>query len=219
MIQEENKARLSTTKVKDKGVKKADMKSLITIKTKNVNSIKGTQCSREEAVLTHLKQTQKQWDAWVFTETWRPEHSEIIDFEAEEEIDEEVDKKEHEPGKEALTADTDIKKQEGVSPRRTRHCLFGCGGKKCRGVAIVINARHAKNAEMEVVNENVCAVNLRLHGQRTCIIAVYMPHASKCSEEHERVYTELSKLIKKAKKDKKGRGFGRRLQCSSVQNR
>ena len=56
---------------------------------------------------------------------------------------------------------------------------------------------------MEVVNENVCAVNLRLHGQRTCIIAIYMPHAGKCSDEQERLYIELSKLIKKAKKNKR----------------
>ena len=127
MIQDESKARLPTTKVKDKGIKKAYIKSFITIKTKNVNSIKETQGSREEAVLTHLKQTQKQWDAWVFTETWRPEHREIIDFDAEAESEEEIDQKEQDPGKEALTADTEGEKQVCVSPRRTRHCLFGCG--------------------------------------------------------------------------------------------
>ena len=44
---------------------------------------------------------------------------------------------------------------------------------------------------------------MRLNGQRRCIIAVYMPHASKCSDEQESVYTELSKLIKKATKDKR----------------
>ena len=66
------------------------MKGLITIKTKNVNSIRRTQGSREEAVLTHLKQTQQQWDAWVFTETWRSEQNEIIDFDAEAESDEEI---------------------------------------------------------------------------------------------------------------------------------
>ena len=82
-IQDESKARLPTTKVNDKGIKKADTKGFITIKTKNVNSIKETQGSREEAVLTHLKQTQKQWDAWVFTETWRSEQNDIIDFDAE----------------------------------------------------------------------------------------------------------------------------------------
>ena len=57
---------------KTRRTKKADMKRLITIKTKNVNSIMRTQGSREEVVLTHLKQTQKEWDAWIFTETWRP---------------------------------------------------------------------------------------------------------------------------------------------------
>ena len=102
-----------------------------------------------------------------------------------------------------MKAGTDGNQKGCEPPRRTRHCLFACGGKNARGVAIVINVRHAKNAEMEVVNENVCAVNLRLHGQRTCIIAVYMPHAGKCSDEHERVYAELSKLIKKAKNNKR----------------
>ena len=188
---------------KTRRTKKADMKGLITIKTKNVNSIMRTQGSREEAVLTHLKQTQKEWDAWIFTETWRPEQNEIIDFEAEAESDEEPIHQEHESinAGDQLAAAADIDGTHKVSEptRRSRHCLFACGGKNARGVAIVINARHAKNAEMDAVNENVCAVNLRLNGQRTCIIAVYMPHAGKCSEEHESVYTELSKVIKQNK--------------------
>ena len=100
--------------------------------------------------------------------------------------------------------------------RRARHCRVACGGKKARGVAIVINVRHAKHAEMDAVNENVCAVNLRLNGQRTCLIAVYMPHAGKCNEEHESVYTKLSTLITKNKKGQKGRDSGRRLQCGSL---
>ena len=60
IIKEETITRLPQMIGKDKGIKKADMKGLITIKTKNVNSIRRTQGSREEAVLTHLKQTQKQ---------------------------------------------------------------------------------------------------------------------------------------------------------------
>ena len=67
----------------------------------------------------------------------------------------------------------------------------------------MINARHAKHAEMEAVSDNICAVNLKMNGQRTCIIAVYMPHDGRCSEEQERVYTELSMLIKKAKREKR----------------
>ena len=53
---------------------------------------------------------------------------------------------------------------------------------------------------MIVVNENVCAVNVKFHGQKTCIIAVYMPHAGKCSDEQEVVYTEIIKLIKNVNK-------------------
>ena len=153
----------------------------------------------------HLMQTQRDWDAWVFTETWRPEQNEVIDFEAEAESDEELVHKEHEPD----NSDDQLATEDGEDgihkvrepTRRARHCLFACGGQKARGVAIVINARHAKHAEMDAVNENVCAVNLRINGQRTCIIAVYMPHAGKCSEEHESVYTELSRIIKNAKRD------------------
>ena len=81
--------------------------------------------------------------------------------------------------------------------------MFGCGGKTARGVAIVINARHAKGAELIVVNENVCAVNVKFHGQKTFIIAVYMPHAGKCSDEQETVYQEITKLMKTAKKNKR----------------
>ena len=62
---------LLTTKQSTRN-KKAVTQGLIIIKTKHVNSIRHTQGSREEVVLTHLKQTQKDWDAWVFTETWRP---------------------------------------------------------------------------------------------------------------------------------------------------
>ena len=203
MIDKDNMARLSATTIKPKGNKKIDTKGLINIKTKNVNSIKGTQGSREETVMTHFKQTPQKWDAWVFTETWRPDRSEIVDFDAEAESEEEVEQTDHETGKEELAAEKEGVKKTCVSPRCTRHCLFGCGGKTARGVAIVINARHSKSAEMEVVNENVCAVNLRLQGQRTCIIAVYMPHAGKCSGEQEIVYTEISKLIKNAKKNKR----------------
>ena len=42
-----------------------------------------------------------------------------------------------------------------------------------------------------------------MNGQPTCIIAVYMPHAGRCNEEQEKVYTELSRLIKKAKREKR----------------
>ena len=64
----------------------------------------------------------------------------------------------------------------------------------------MINARHAKHAEMEAVNENICPVNLKMNGHPTCIIVVYMPHAGRCSEEQEQVYTELARLINKAKR-------------------
>ena len=62
----------------------------------------------------------------------------------------------------------------------------------------MINARHAKHAEMEAVNENICPVNLKMNGHPTCIIVVYMPHAGRCSEEQEKVYTELARLINNA---------------------
>ena len=107
----------------------------------------------------------------------------------------------------ATAVDDDGTQKVREPTRRARHCFFACGGQKARGVAIVINSRHAKHSDMESVNENVCAVNLRLNGQRTCIIAVYMPHAGNCSEEHESVYTELSKLIKTAN-ETNGSWFG-----------
>ena len=168
IIKEDSKSRHSTkpslTTNQSRRTKNAGIKGLITIKTKNVNSIKHTQGSREEAVLTHLKQTQKDWDAWVFTETWRPEQNEVIDFEAEAQSDEEPVHKEHEPGNSenqlATVVDDDGIHKVREPTRRARHCFFACGGQKARGVAIVINARHAKHAEMDAVNENVCAVNL-----------------------------------------------------------
>ena len=191
------------------------IKGLITIKTKHVNSIKNLQSEREEAVLTHLKQIQQNWDAWVFTETWRSEPHEIIDFDGEAEIEEEsahkvqggdsnVDQSKGCDIKITIETGAEDKQQVRESARCARHCFFACGGKqKARGVAIVINARHAKHAEMEAVNENICAVNLKMNGQRTCIIAVYMPHAGRCSEEQENVYTELSRLIKQSKREKR----------------
>ena len=139
-------------------------------------------------MMNYLRQSQKGWDAWILTETWRPNRSEVVDFEAEDESDEETDHTKNCKGNEEVEDTKENDKQASVSPRRMRHCLFGCGGKTARGVAIVINARHAKGAEMIVVNENVCAVNVKFHGQKTCIIAVYMPHASKCSDEQEVIY-------------------------------
>ena len=164
LIEKDKKAKLSPTTIKTKNNKKIDTKGLINITTKNVNSIKAEQGSREETVMNHLKQTQKEWDAWIFTETWRPDRSEIVDFDAEAESEEEADQTDNETGKEGVEATKEGEKQTCVSPRRMRHCLFGCGGKTARGVTIVINARHYKSAEMEVVNENVCAFNVRLHG-------------------------------------------------------
>ena len=59
IIKEETRTRLPMMTGKTKGNNTTDMKGLITIKTKNVNSIRRTQGSREEAVLTHLTHTQK----------------------------------------------------------------------------------------------------------------------------------------------------------------
>ena len=102
-----------------------------------------TQGSREAAVLTHLKQTQTEGDAWIFTETWRPEQNEIIDFEAEAKSDEEPVHKKHESinagDQLAAAADTDSTHKVSEPTRSSRHCLFACVGKNARGVAIVIN--------------------------------------------------------------------------------
>ena len=131
IIKEEAKTRLPMMTGKTKGNNTTDMKGLITIKTKNVNSIRRTQGSREEVVLTHLKQTQKEWDAWIFTETLRSEQNEIIDFEAEAESDEETIHKEQESvnAEDHLKAGIDGNQKVCEPPRRTRHCLFACGGK------------------------------------------------------------------------------------------
>ena len=167
----------------------------------------------------------------MFTETWRGEPNEVIDFDGEAESDEEVADNVHacirgtrgdsNAGQTkggdtkiiAATVDED-KQQVRESARNARHCFVACGGKhKASGVAIVINARHAKHAEMEAVNENICAVNLKMHGQRTCIIAVYIPHAGRSSDEQENVYTELSRLINKNKKREEVDSARRGLQC------
>ena len=66
----------------------------------------------------------------------------------------------------------------------------------------MINSRPAKHAEMDAVNENICVVNLTMNGHLMCIIAVYMPHAGRCSDEQENVYNELTRLIKKAKSER-----------------
>ena len=42
-----------------------------------------------------------------------------------------------------------------------------------------------------------------MHLKKARIIAVYMPHAGRCSEEQEKVYTELSRLTKKSKREKR----------------
>ena len=73
-----------------------------------------------------------------------------MDFQADEEESEEDDqnKKDGNNTKEN-TEDTNKKEvQSHESPRRARrtHSLFACGGKKARGVAIVVNARHTKDA-------------------------------------------------------------------------
>ena len=155
-------------------------------------------------LMNHLRQSQKDWDAWILTETWRSNQSEVVAFQAEDESDEDNDHAKDGKGEEEVDDTNEKEKQTSESPRRVRqHCMFGCGGKTARGVAIVINARHAKGAELIVVNENVCAVNVKFHGQTTCIIDVYMLHASKCSDEQEAVYQEITKLMKTVKKNKR----------------
>ena len=57
MIEKDKKAKLSPTTIKTKNNKQIDTKGFINIKTKNVNSIKAEQGSREETVMNHLKQT------------------------------------------------------------------------------------------------------------------------------------------------------------------
>ena len=67
----------------------------------------------------------------------------------------------------------------------------------------MINARHAKHAEMDAVNENMCVVNVKTNGHLMCIIAVYMPHAGRCSDEQENVYNALTRFITKAKSERR----------------
>ena len=55
-----------------------------------MQSIQNTLSARDEAVIGHLRKTSNEWDAWVLTETWRNETSEIIDFDGEAESEEEV---------------------------------------------------------------------------------------------------------------------------------
>ena len=88
MIQEEGKAKLTSTTKNTKDKKRSEDNGAIRIKTKNVNSIKIDQGDREEMVMNHLRQSQRNWDAWILTETWRSNQSEVVDFQAEEESDE-----------------------------------------------------------------------------------------------------------------------------------
>ena len=206
MLHEERMtAQLHTNKATTKDKKSTVDHGAIRIKTKNVNSIKRDQGDREELVMNHLRQTQKNWDIWILTETWRDNQREVVDFQAEEESDEDNQQKKMSKAqkKNSRTA-TKKKDPTSESPRRVRqHSMFACGGKKARGVAIIINARHAKGAELIAVNENICAVDVKLHGKKTCVIAVYMPHAGKCSDEQEAVYHEITKLMKTAKENKR----------------
>ena len=72
MLQEEKAAKLLTEKItKDK--RSTAEHGSIRIKTKNVHSIKMDQGEREEMALSHMRQTQKNWDVWILTETWREE--------------------------------------------------------------------------------------------------------------------------------------------------
>ena len=61
----------------------------------------------------------------------------------------------------------------------------------------------AQNMKIDAVNENICVVNLKMNGHLMGIIAVYMPHAGRCSDEQENVYNELTRFIKKAKRERR----------------
>ena len=155
--------------------------------------------------LSHMRQTPQNWDLWILTETWREEEEEIMDFHADEDESEEEEHKQTKEDTVTTKAHTDYSEPKdnvpSESPKRARrtHSLFACGGKKCRGVAIVVNARHTKDAQLVAVNANICAVDIKIHGKKARIIAIYMPHAGKCADEQEAVYQEIAKLIKVAK--------------------
>ena len=96
MLQEERMtAQLHTNKATTKDKQSTTDHWNISIKTKNVNSIKRDQGDREELVMNHLRQTQKNWDIWILTETWRDNQKEVVDFQAEEESDEDNQQKKY----------------------------------------------------------------------------------------------------------------------------
>ena len=65
MLQEEGMAALLPTTKTTKDKKRTADHGAIRIKTKNVNSIQIDQGDREEMVMNHMRQTQKNWDAWI----------------------------------------------------------------------------------------------------------------------------------------------------------
>ena len=72
-------------------------KSTITIKLKNVQSIKNSGRSCEDAFLEHLGRTNEKWHRCLVTETWREEAEE--QFESENESDEDQPDKNKKPAK------------------------------------------------------------------------------------------------------------------------
>ena len=65
-----------------------DMEMVAPDDSENVHSIQIDQGEREEMAPSHMRQTPTNWDIWILTKTWRENKSEVMDFQAEEESDE-----------------------------------------------------------------------------------------------------------------------------------
>ena len=44
---------------------------------------------------------------------------------------------------------------------------------------------------------------MKISNHKVCAVFVYMPHSGHCSDEHEKVYSDLSDLLRKARRQKR----------------
>ena len=130
----------------------------ITIKVKNVQSIREEMGQREEAFLEHLRRTTEEWDVWMATGTWRQKAEERIGIEdgsEEERTSESTSNKKDLTKSRSSNTESNSQNSKGnlkdSEPPSLQcsgsqdHILFGAGSAdRGKGVAIVVHEKHVK---------------------------------------------------------------------------
>ena len=84
------------------------------------------------------------------------------------------------------------------------HLFLGAGGRKGRGVAIVLNERwRAAVKGRRAINERLAWLDVNMHGKKLRFVVAYFPHHGYADAEVDKLYTEINKICQAARR--KGR--------------